>query len=150
MQKKSRKNDGSYYEQHRMLNQQFGVEEKLKQLKADLLMHFPDWEISPPNLSRPDDPSIFIRYNDLIRIQCMVKSRTDNVIVNILLQQNTKANRAEFVELGKMLGVQVVGKNAMHMKLPGWKKEIPKLHQLDDIIARLREAWRTLDKVYKA
>lgn len=140
--------DGTYTRSCKEEDEKNNTKEKLEHLKAKLKTIFPIGEISDVDFSVPCDPSIFIQYNDIVKIQCMLKSKTDTVIINILPWKNTKEYREKFALLENALGIKISGGKEPYIKLPGWEKNVPKLQDSVMVIDRLQQAWNTLDSVY--
>lgn len=121
-------------------NEAHGIELVLSQIKESIECYLPHLNVSEVDMNRPKDPSVYVLFDPLIRIQLLVRPRKNgavpNAIFNIRPMDRRKQTCERFEQRALELGYPIKGnKTDRYFKIPIFPKANTDNHQeiLDSI-----------------
>ena len=147
-----RSNDGSFTEANKDGIAQCKIEEKLNKLIVMIKEHFPacNNHIGEALLGNAKDPCFFIKYNEHIGIQCILRpSGTDRLITNIKVMPKAKDHKLtdSYLEtLANKTGLVAKGVfRQRYTRKDDWKVGI-RIKNEDAILGRVKDMWDFLQE----
>ena len=140
-------NDKLFTRELESSNDQYAIREKLNYLRNQLLIFNENWEISEPDFFKKKDPAIFIKINEISRLQLMMRSSgTDVVIMNIrAIRQESSANRLFKETYLNKFEVKMLDSSDSYFKLPGWIHNTP--HYKNDMAYIIKNILRVFSEL---
>ena len=140
-------NDKLFTRELESSNDQYAIREKLNYLRKQLLIFNENWEISEPDFFKKKDPAIFIKINEISRLQLMMRSSgTDVVIMNIrAIRQESSANRLFKETYLNKFEVKMLDSSDSYFKLPGWIHNTP--HYKNDMAYIIKNVLRVFSEL---
>lgn len=143
---KDRKNDGSYTDRYRKLNEEHQIEQKLLTLKNELIKrdsHF-NKILSSPNLSSPRFPYLCVTLKDItIKLHAGASSR-DSISFLYQADRNVSNSKRKLVEISKKLNSEIKKENYddAYCRTSDMQIQIP-INEYDLIYSKLKSLINT-------
>jgi hypothetical protein len=140
-------NDAVFTRELETENERYSISDKLNYVRNQLLLFNSEWLISEPSFKKKKDPAIYVKINDISRLQLMMRSSGTNVIImNIRAIKMGKMFNDRFIQkYDQVFNIKMRESSDSYFKLENWINHRP--HYKNDLIYILKNVIRSFDEL---